>query len=141
MEIQNKRIGSLEFRPCTYLLPKDKWPKHPGWDIVLWYPNKYYLEKDKYSSNDGVWFYEKDNDNVISHYRVHESCFKNPESCFSVVTFNYDDEGYYEVKFIADRPLSLKDDERKIFWELLEYGNTALHKALKEELDKDKDNY
>ena len=38
----NKRIENLEIRQASYLLPKDKWPKNPSYDIVLWYPNPYY---------------------------------------------------------------------------------------------------
>lgn len=33
--MNNKRIGNLEIRQASYLLPKDKWPKNPSYDIVL----------------------------------------------------------------------------------------------------------
>lgn len=120
----NKRIGNLEFRPSSYLLPKDRWPEHSGWDIVYWYPNGYYGKEDSYIKENEDWYLYPDS----PHCRVHKSCFKNPESCFVIASFNYDKEGYYELSFIGDRPLSINKEEREIFWELVEYGYKQLNK-------------
>ena len=127
--IEKKRIGNLEFAPASYLLPKEKWPKNPSWHINFWYPNGYYGRESKFEK-EGDWY-------IDNRYglkcRIHKDCFKNPESCMAIASFDYDD-GYYELRYISDRPLSLTKEEREIFWTLIEYGYKCLNK---EETDED----
>lgn len=120
--IESKRIGNLEFRKATYLLPDDKLPEHLSYHIDYWVPNCYY-GREKEFIKDKDWYVYPDN----SHCRVHKDCFKNPESCFAIASFNYDKEGYYELTFIADRPLNITKEEREIFWELIQYGYKQLN--------------
>lgn len=130
MMIEKKRIGNLEFTPASYLLPKDKWPKNPSWHIDYWYPNEYYGRESEYEK-EGDWY----RDPKLGFSRIHKSCFKNPESCFAIASFDYDEhEHFYEVHFILDRPItSLSSEEQIIFWELLKYGNKQLNKHNDEE--------
>ena len=72
--IEKKRIGDLEFRPATYLLPKDKWPKNPAYHIDYWYPNGYYGRENEFIK-EGDWYLYPDN----HHCRVHKDCFKYPQ--------------------------------------------------------------
>jgi len=122
--IDKKRIENLEFRPASYLLPRDKWPKNPAWNIDYWYPNSYYGKESEFEK-DGDWYLYPDN----HHCRVHKDCFKNPQSCMAIASFNYNsNEGCYELEFVGDRPIGLTKEEREIFWELLEYGFNQLNK-------------
>ena len=128
--IQNKRIENLEFGPASYLLPKEEYPKHPAWHIDYWYPNIYYGKESEYVHPiiNGIeqtdWYVSPSN----SFGRIHKDCFKNPESCMAIASFNYNShEGYYELEFVGDRPIQLTKEERDIFWELLEYGFKQLN--------------
>ena len=68
----------------------------------------------------------------MKNCRVHKDCFKHKQSCFAIVSFDYDKEGYYELHFIGDRPLNITKEEREIFWELLRYGDKVLNKNKEE---------
>ena len=50
------------------------------------------------------------------------------ESCYAIAHFTRDNECYYELGFIRDRPLSLNEQDIKDFWELVRYGNEELNK-------------
>ena len=120
--IESKRIENLEFRPASYLLPKDEWPKNPAWHIDYWYPNAYYGKESDYIKN-GDWY-------EIPEYpgsRIHKDCFKSPESCMAIGSFEYYD-GVYEFQFVGDRPVQLTKEERDIFWDLIAYGFKVLNK-------------
>lgn len=127
--MNNKRIGNLEIRPASYLLPKDKWPKNPSYHIDYWYPNAYYGRESEFEK-DGDWYYYPKHHSC----RVHKDCFKHEQSCFSIASFSYDEhEGFYELHFIGDRPLQLTKEEREAFWELIKYGNIELNKRSDED--------
>ena len=116
--MESKRVGNLEIGPATYFLPKDKWPEKGAYNIYYYYPNIYYGRESEYIFEDG-WYL----DPKFQGHRIHKDCFKNPEVCMSIASFEYDDhEGCYEFEFIGDRPLDLNQEEKKIFWELIEYG-------------------
>ena len=122
------RIENLEFKEATYLLPKEEWPEHPSWEIVYWHPNEYYNRKDEFKTDDNYWYQYKNVQEWNVHFRIHKDCFKHPEICYSIATFEYDEnESFYELKFVGDRPLSLDSYERAIFWKLIEYGNKKLN--------------
>ena len=127
--IEKKRIENLEFAPASYLLPKEKWPKNPSWHINYWYPNGYYGREFEFVK-EGDWYLYPDN----HHCKVYKDCFKNPESCMAIASFNYNShEGCYELEFIGDRPISLSKEDKEIFWELLEYGFKQLNNQEDEE--------
>ena len=118
-----KRIGNLEFCPASYLLPKEEWPEKPSWHIDYWYPNGYYGRESEFIKK-GDWYLLPDN----KHCRIHKDCFKNPQCCMAIASFNYNEnEGCYELEFVGDRPIQLTKEERDIFWELLEYGFKQLN--------------
>lgn len=121
-----KRINNLEFKPASYLLPKDKWPDHPAWSIVKWHPNEYYNKQDEFIPiKEDPKFYQHPK---FTFCKVHKDCFKYPETCYSIATFEYDSyENFYELHFVSDRPLDLNEDEIKTFWELIKFGNTYLN--------------
>ena len=132
--IKNKRIENLEFRPSSYLLPKDKWPKNPSYDIILWHPNSYYGRDEEFPEDPLDNSYRTDP--KYWNYRIHKSCFKKPESCFTIASFDYDEhEHFYELHFCLDRPIEYLNtvEKREIFWKLLEYGNKQLNTNENEE--------
>ena len=120
--IKSKRIGNLMLRKATYLGEE---PEFPSWHIDCFYPNPYYGKESEYTKKGD--YYIKDI-NSPYHVRIHKSCFKHEESCYSIASFIRDKEGYYELSFIGDRPLSLNEEEIKIFWELIKYGYQELNK-------------
>ena len=119
--IKSKRIGNLMFRKATYLGEE---PEFPSWHIDFLYPNpRYGKEKDYIKKGD--YYISKDTACPI-HY--HKNCFKYKESCYSIASFIRNKEGYYEIQFIADRPLELAENNIKDFWELIKYGYKELNK-------------
>ena len=128
--IEKKRIGDLEFSPASYLLPKERWPENPAWDIDYWYPNGYYGRESEYIHPVVAGIEQKDwyVNPMYPFGRIHKDCFKNPQSCMTIASFNYNShEGCYELGFVGDRPIQLTKEERDIFWELLEYGFKQLN--------------
>lgn len=134
-KIENKRIENLEFRPSSYLLPREKWPEHIGYSIDYWYPNAYYGKEEDYDQDPRYpdWYYVKGS----QFAKVHKDCFKHPESCMAVGLFEYNEhEECYEFSFVGDRPVQLTEKERQIFWVLVEYGFEKLNKPeSKEEVE------
>ena len=120
--IKPLRIGNLMFRKATYL---SKEPEFPSWHIDFLYPNPYYGKEKEYVKEGD--YYVKDATNPF-HIRYHKSCFKHKESCYSVASFNRDKEGFYELSFIEDRPLSLNGKDLDDLWKIIKYGSKELNK-------------
>ena len=122
-EIKEKRIGNLMFRKATYLGNE---PDIPDWDIDYYYPNIYYgKEKDFIKDDRSPDFYLYPNSH---NARIHKDCFKHKEACFTIACFVYDKhEGFYNIRFIGDRPMNLTEEEWMTFRKLLKYGNEALN--------------
>jgi len=126
--IENKRIENLEFRPSSYLLPKDKYPENASWEIVLWRTNFYYGKDNEFPEDQLDSSYRIDP--KYPNHRIHKSCFKYTETCFTLASFDYDEhERFYELHFCLDRPIEYLNtpEKREIFWKLLEYGNEQLN--------------
>lgn len=119
--IKAQRVGNLMFRKATYL---GKEPEFPFWNIDVFYPNAYYGKEGNYDK-DGD-FYVKPNAEIP--VRIHKDCFKHKESCYVVASFERDSEGYYELKFIGDRPLNLKKKDFEDFMKLVKFGYKELNK-------------
>ena len=116
----NLRIKNLSFNPCGYLGDK---PEKYSWAIDYWYPNPYYNKENDFIKEGDHYLYPDP-----PKCRVHKSCFKNKECRYTIATFDYDShEDFYELHFCMDRPLSLNDEERDIFWKLIKYGNDELN--------------
>lgn len=120
--VETKRINTLEFREATYLTKNP--PEIKAYHIDRWYPNCYYGRESEFiKDTDG--FYR---DPVHSWHRIHKSCFKHPESCYTIATFEYDEyEGEYEFMWVGERPLDLNEQEEKDFKELIKYGFEILN--------------
>lgn len=114
------RLGNLELRKASYIC---KEPEHPSYHIDKWEPNKYYKQERKYIK-DGDYYRPKGSYNC----RIHKNCFKNPETCYSIASFDRDKEGFYELHFIGDRPLNITKEEKEILWKLISIGDDILNK-------------
>ena len=107
------------------------------YEIIKWYPNSYYGTEAKhleegYVLSDG--FYRKNN------LSIGESCFKNPESCFTIATLHYDDgEGCCDMHTIGTRLLNLNKQERDDFFDVYAMAEDRIHReaCLKEMQDDD----
>lgn len=120
----NKRIGNLQLRKATYL---GKAPERPSYHIEKWEPNGYYGNEEKFIDEGD---YYRHPDDAYMCVRIHKSCFKHPETCYSIASFEWDDhEAIYELHFIGDRPLYLSKEEREVFWQLIELGEKELNKT------------
>lgn len=116
-----KRIENLSFQKATYL---GEPPKHIGYQICKWEKNPDYNKESEYIKVDSEFYCYPDQ----PHFKKHKSCFKHPEYSYAIASFEYNKEGYYELEFVGERPMNLNEKERKIFWELLEYGFKTLNK-------------
>jgi hypothetical protein len=111
-----KRINNLEFREATYLGSP---PEHIGYHIDKWEPNGYYKRESEFIKVDSEFYCYPDN----PYCKVHRNCFKHPETSYAIAAFHYNDhEECYELEFVGNRPINLNEEERKIFWGLLEFG-------------------
>lgn len=114
------RINNLELRKATYL---GDGPVIPNYEIVKWEPNTRYKQQRKYIK-DGDYYRPKNSNNC----RIHKSCFKHPEYCYSIALFVRDKEGYYELSFVGDRPINLEEEDVTIFWKIISMGYNILNK-------------
>ena len=120
----NIRIENLRIRKATYI---NEEPKHPSYHIEKWETNSYYGNEDKFIKEGEYYMHP---DDAYKCIRIHKSCFKHPETCYAIASFNWDDhEEIYELHFISDRPLHLSKEEREIFWQLIEFGEKELNKT------------
>ena len=124
--IKYKRIGNLMFRKATYLGEE---PEFPSWHIDFFYPNPNYGKESEYTKK-GDYYVTKNTEFPI---RYHKSCFNHKESCYSIASFRRGKEGFYELSFIGDRPLSLNEKDMKDFWELVKYGYHKLNVLIENE--------
>lgn len=106
-------------------------------EIIKWYPNSYYGAEAKYLEDGYVLsggFYKKDN------LSIGESCFKHPESCFTVATLHYDnEEGCCDMRTIGPRVLNLNKQERSDFFDVYAMAEDRIHReaCLKEMMEND----
>lgn len=101
------------------------------YEIIKWYPNSYFGAEEKMIAEgyekveygNGEWSMKKD------YHSVHESCFKNPESAYTVATLEYDvNEGCCDMTTVGPRLLELKKKDRKIFFKVYKLAEKAIRK-------------
>lgn len=122
-----KRMGNLAMGKCSYLGNE---PEIPSYEIVKYYPNCYYGRKDEFEPIGGGMYKEK---GTSGDWRVHESCFVHPDSCFTVAIWRWDKhEEIYQLESVGKRLNELVGEERKIFWDLYDWGEKFLEEKEKE---------
>lgn len=117
----NLRIKNLELRKASYLGEE---PKHPSYHIDIWKENTMYQKESEYIQ-DGDYYIDPEN----PHCYYHKNYFKNKEYSYALASFNYDDEGFYELHFVGDRPFTEDKEIRDTFWLIAEIGNRLLNSA------------
>lgn len=123
------RLGNIGLEKACYLGEE---PSIPSIQVVKYENNRYYGNEQKYKwSEDGKHAYKIDeNGNIDERFSVHKSCFRNPETCFVLASFDYDEhEDFFELRFCGDRPLDLDSEELDLFWKILRMGNAILNKS------------
>lgn len=96
------------------------------YEIVRWSPNPFYGHEDEYDYFKERDCYCKKGNN---HSFIHASCFKNPESCLLMASFDVRNDGEsVDLTFCGSRPMSLSDDEFADFKKLAAYGYKKLSK-------------
>ena len=109
------------------------------YEIVKWYPNKYYGAEESMiaegyergTNPDGSWYLEKD------WFKVHQSCFVNEESCYTIATLKWDAGEYCnELISVGPRLLDLSKEERDAFFEVYRYAEDRIKQ---ENLEEDED--
>ena len=101
------------------------------YEILKWYTNEYFGAEDRmiaegYEKVDygkGEWSMKKD------WHSVHQSCFKNPESAYTVATLKYNTgEGCCELTTVGTRLLDLKKADRKAFFKVYKLAEKAIRR-------------
>lgn len=119
----DKRIGALQLRKASYLGEE---PEHPSYHISKWEANSYFGNEHMFIEEGDYYRYPDDR---YASIRINKSCFKHPEVCYTIASFEWDDhEEAYELRFTCDRPLYLTKEEKDIFWDLAEEGYKELNK-------------
>lgn len=85
------RRGNLELRKYN--------GKNRLFEIIKWYENPHYGHIDEYEKSRDGFYVKVDGD---TNYQVHESCFKNPESCYMIASIK---DGIPD--FVGDRCFEL----------------------------------
>lgn len=119
-----KRVGNLRFEKMTHLGEE---PEHPSYCLSVYEPNRYYKHEDDYIMVDEGYYVPKDN--PTSHWRLHESCFKNPETSYVISEWVWNDhEHCYEYRWVGDRPKDYYEKNGgKIYKYMVRYGFEQLN--------------
>ena len=100
-----------------------------GYHIIKWYTNEYYGAEErmiaegyeKVDTGNGEWCMRRD------WSTIHASCFKNPETCYTIATLHYDDgEGCCDMQTIGPRLLNLSKTDRNDFFAVYEYAEDRI---------------
>ena len=100
-----------------------------GYHIIKWYTNEYYGAEErmiaegyeKVDTGNGEWCMRRD------WSTIHASCFKNPESCYTIARLEYfAGEGCCELTTVGPRVLDLKKADRKTFFKVYRLAERAI---------------
>lgn len=108
VQIKNqKRIGNIEYRPAV------SFDGYKYIEIVHWVPNSLYGKEDEFEKSP---FDSKTKNDTI----YDDSCFKNPEVCYTIATIDYSDEP--DIKSVGMRAFDLNEQDEKDFKKLIRYA-------------------
>ena len=102
-----KRIGNIEYRTVV------SFNGHKYIEIVRWVPNSLYGKENEFEKSPF--------DNKIKDGAVYDdSCFKNPEVCYTIATIDYSDEP--NIKSVGMRAFDLDEQDENDFKKLIRYA-------------------
>lgn len=110
MKIKRRRVGNIEVRSTEN--------RQAPYQIICWQKNNYYYEKEQYERTEDPEFY-REKDAPVGYGVIHESCFKNPESCYVVAEVVKRDDDEPDIKSIGRRPWDLSVTDRADFDEII----------------------
>ena len=103
---------------------------HGRYDIIKWYPNDYYGKEEKMIEEEGYERIEYGKGGFglkKDHHTIDSSCFKNPESCYTVAYLEYDDdEQCCDLTTVGPRLLKLKKKDRKAFFQVYKIADEVI---------------
>lgn len=103
--------------------------------IVKYYPNQYFGNFDKMVSEG-----RESNAEGGLHkdcVTITESCFKNPESCYTVAILELDKDEYTtNLRTVGQRVLDLNKQDREDFFKVYKKAHKYLIKSMKNEQNK-----
>tara|TARA_R110000822_G_scaffold121475_1_gene255296 strand:- start:123 stop:494 length:372 start_codon:yes stop_codon:yes gene_type:complete len=103
---------------------------HGRYDIIKWYPNDYYGKEEKMIEEEGYERIEYGSGGfglTKDHRTIDSSCFKNPESCYTIAYLEYDDdENCCDLTTVGPRLLKLKKKDRKAFFQVYKIADEAI---------------
>lgn len=103
-----KRIGNIEYRAVV-----SPWNERKFIEIIRWVPNSLYGKEDEFEKSP---FDSKTKNGVV----YDDSCFKNPEVCYTIATIDYADEP--DIKSLGLRTFDLDEQDEKDFKKLIRYA-------------------
>lgn len=101
------RVGNIDLRKSYDHL-----------EIVKWNTNRMYGKQDQYDAPDARGLCKSKTDPYI---KVHEDCFKQPEFCYTLASWDLADEEP-DLRYCGRRPLDLMLDEYDVFEQLVREG-------------------
>lgn len=101
------RVGNIDLRKCDNTL-----------EIVKWEKNDLYNKQEDYEVPDKRGLCRSKNSD---HAWVHESCFENPEFCYTLASWNLK-EKEPDLRYCGRRPLDLLMGEYEVFEQLVREG-------------------
>lgn len=102
------RIGNIEVRECA--------GDYSKYEVVKWQPNTLYGKEDEYRTVTalGEVVYRR------GPVTYSESCFKNPETCFTVSHIRWDKhEAALQVDEVLTRPFELNKEDYKSWCDIM----------------------
>jgi hypothetical protein len=112
-------------------------PPFSWFGIEKFEPNPYYGKENEYEL-DGNYYLPK-NEAVYGLYRIHKSCFVNPETAYVLASWNNmdHDECTPDLEFTGNRPFELGYEEFKEFWTVAKNCQQHIERILNDGLDED----
>lgn len=117
------RLGNFEFRKSKSLLGEFYY------EIVRYVKNDLYGKEYSFSKKlreDGSvdYYFEALSGTGLISFRMDPSCFKHPESCYTVLFFREDKEDGFWIESVGDRVVSSVDSNQDTLdlHQLISYG-------------------
>lgn len=108
------RVGNIDLRKCNNTL-----------EIVKWVENDLYNKQGDYESPNKLGLCRSKNS---VHSWVHESCFKNPEVCYTLASWDLK-EKEPDLRYCGRRPLDLLMSEYEVFEQLVREGYEFIERS------------
>jgi hypothetical protein len=101
------------------------------YEFIKWYPNIHFGSEAQLVAEgyELVTYPDGNYEYIKAHHHIHGSCFKHPETCYTIATISYDkNEHCTEIQSVGNRLLGLTKKERKSFFKVYEYADEQIKK-------------